>query len=268
MPTPLLPEWSNRSTVLIGMLHLEPLPGTPRYGGDMNRIEQAVHRDAEALVKGGADALLMENFGDAPFHPGPVPPEVVGHLTVLAERIHRRFGDLPLGINVLRNDGCAALAIAHAVGARFIRVNVLCGARVTDQGILQGIAHDLLRRRAGLGARDVRIFADVDVKHSSALGETPIEQQVTDTIQRGLADAVIVSGPGTGRSIDRNHLERIRRVCGETPLLVGSGVNAESAGELASMAEGLIVGTALKRGGVTSRPVDVGRVRALRGLLG
>jgi len=267
MPNALLPEWNNRSTALIGMLHLEPLPGTPRYGGDPGRIEQAVCRDAQALADGGVDGLLLENFGDAPFHPGRVPPEVISHMTGLADRVRGRFGHLPLGINVLRNDGCAALAIAHAVGARFIRVNILCGVRVTDQGILQGIAHDLLRQRARLGAQEIRIFADVDVKHSSVLGSVSIEQEVTDTLQRGLADAVIVSGPGTGRAVDPEQLSRIRRAADRSPLLVGSGVTAESAAPLASLADGLIVGTSIKRDGVTSHPVDVGSVRALRSCL-
>ena len=249
------------------MLHLKALPGTARYDGNLKGIEDAVARDAEALAQGGADALLMENFGDAPFHPGVVPPEVISHMTALAQRVRQRFSQLPLGINVLRNDGCAALAIAHAVGARFIRVNVLCGARLTDQGILSGIAHDLLRRRTSIGARDVRIFADVDVKHSSSLGVTSIEQDVSDTLLRGLADAVIVSGPGTGQPVDPDQLQRIRRAAGAAPLLIGSGVTAGSAAELASSADGLIVGTSIKCDGDACQPVDPGRVRALRSCL-
>ena len=110
---------------------------------------------------------MMENFGDVPFFPGRVPASVVAQMTAMACAVRDEV-KLPLGINVLRNDGVSALAVAQAAGASFIRVNVLCGARVADQGLIQGIAHDLLRERAALGAAEIKIFADVDVKHSAA----------------------------------------------------------------------------------------------------
>src|SRR6185369_4318340 len=125
---------------------------SPLYGGSMEPIRTAMLRDAELLVEGGVHGLMMENFGDTPFFPGRVPAHVVTHMTALAAEVKRRFAQVPLGINVLRNDGLSALAIAHAVGAEYIRVNVLCAARLADQGILHGIAHDLLRLRAQLGA--------------------------------------------------------------------------------------------------------------------
>src|SRR5262249_57030804 len=142
--------------------------------------------------------LLIENFGDVPFYPGRVPAHVVAQMSVLAADVRRAQPALPLGINVLRNDGRSALAVAHAVGASFIRVNVLCGARVTDQGLIQGIAHELLRARAAWQATGIKIFADVDVKHSAALAAVALPDEVRDTIERGLADAVIGSGGGAG----------------------------------------------------------------------
>src|SRR5688572_15960015 len=178
----LLPEWSACPRPVIGMLHLPPLPGSPRYAGDPDAITAAVLRDAEALADGGVHGLMLENFGDVPFYPGRVPVHVVARMTTLALEVKRHFPQLPLGVNVLRNDGLSALAVAHAAGADFIRVNVLCGARVADQGIIQGIAHDLLRDRAALGATGVRILADVDVKHSSPLGAARgIADEVADT---------------------------------------------------------------------------------------
>src|SRR5947209_4747086 len=129
---------------IIGMLHLPPLPGTPRYALPIAQILEHVLRDADALSTGGVHGLMLENFGDVPFFPGRVGSETIAAMTAIAVEVRKRFA-LPLGINVLRNDGCSALAIAAAVGASFIRVNVLCAARVTDQGIIQGIAHHLLR---------------------------------------------------------------------------------------------------------------------------
>src|SRR5688572_18655907 len=182
--SPLLHEWSTVGRPVVGMLHLPPLPGSPRFAGDAGAILPVVLRDAEALVSGGVHGLMLENFGDVPFYPGRVPAHVVARMTAIACEVRRHFPQTPLGINVLRNDGCSALAVAHAAGAQFIRVNVLCGARVADQGILQGIAHDLLRERAVLGASAVRIFADVDVKHSAPLAARPLADEVADTLHR------------------------------------------------------------------------------------
>lgn len=261
MREPLLFEWSAVDRPVIGMLHLPPLPGSPRYGRDRNVVRETMLRDAEALASGGINALMLENFGDVPFYPGRVPVGVVAHMTALAAEVRLRF-DLPLGINVLRNDGLAALAIAHATGARFIRVNVLCGARVADQGLIHGIAHDLLRERAMLGA-DVKILADIDVKHSAPLAPRPIAEEVSDTLERGMADALIVSGTGTGRPTDPSHVVVAKKAAGSAPVFVGSGISAGTVRQYFPHADGFIVGSSLKRDGDVRGPIDAERVRAL-----
>jgi len=246
---------------VIGMLHAPPLPGAPRYGGDFAAVERAVLRDAEALAEGGAHALMLENFGDAPFFPGRVPTHTATHLTALALAV-RRVSGLPLGINALRNDGLSALAVAAAAGAAFVRVNVLTGARVTDQGLIQGIAHDLLRYRRELDA-DVRIVADVAVKHSAPLADFSLQDEVKDAVQRGLADVLVVSGAGTGQPVDPARLTAVKAAAGTTPVWLGSGVTSESLVQLAPHADGFIVGTAFKRDGVPTTPVDPARVRTM-----
>jgi hypothetical protein len=239
---------------LIGMLHAPALPGSPDFEGDAVDVRQRVLDDAQTLVDGGFRHLMLENFGDSPFHPAAVPQYVVAYMTALAVAVKSEF-NVPLGINVLRNDGCAAMAAAHAAAADFIRVNVLCGARVTDQGIVQGVAHDLLRLRRTLGA-DVGILADVDVKHSAPLAARPVEEEVADLIHRGGADALIVSGAATGQLADIEHLRRVKEATGETPVFVGSGVTRDNIGDYLQFADGVIVGTALKREGVVANPVD------------
>ena len=161
-------------------------------------------------------------------------------MTALAADV-RRQTDLPMGINVLRNDGRSALAIAHAIGAQFIRVNVLCGARVTDQGIVSGIAHDLLRDRAMLRA-DVAILADVDVKHSAPIAPRPLVDEVGDTLERGLADALIVSGAGTGKRTDLSQVREVKAAAGSAPVLIGSGADPESIPGYLPYCDGFIVG--------------------------
>jgi len=242
------------------MVHLRALPGAPGFDGDLAGLRAAAVRDAATLVDGGVHGVILENFGDTPFFPGSVPQHTVAHLTALAAAVVERCGDVPVGVNVLRNDGCAAMSIAHAA---FVRVNILCGARVTDQGVIQGVAHDLLRLRRSLGADNIRVFADVDVKHSAPLGERRIEDEVDDVIRRGGADAVIVSGAGTGKATDIDKLERVQAASGDTPVFVGSGVTPETVADLAAHADGFIVGTSLKVDGVSSNPVDAERVREL-----
>lgn len=268
MDTPLLPQWSDISKPVIGMLHLGPLPGSPLYGGSVDPIRATLLRDAELLVAGGVHGLMIENFGDVPFYPGRVPAYVVAQVTALAAEVRRAHPGVPLGINVLRNDGLSALAVAHAVGAAYIRVNVLSGARVTDQGVIQGIAHDLLRERKVLGAESVKIFADVDVKHSAALAPRPLQDEVDDTLERGLAEAVIASGAGTGKPTDLEKLKVIKKSAGRVPVFIGSGITAETVRNYVPHADGFIVGTAFKVDGVPTNPVDPARVKALLGRLG
>jgi membrane complex biogenesis BtpA family protein len=257
------PAWANVPKIVIGMLHLRALPGAPLYDGNIEKVRESMLRDAEALVEGGVHGLMMENFFDTPFFPDRVPAQVVAQMTALAVAVRSRFEKVPLGINVLRNDGRSALAVAQASGASFIRVNVLCGARVADQGILHGIAHELLRDRAALRARDIKIFADVDVKHSAALAPRAIEDEVEDTLKRGLADALIVSGAGTGKATDPAHVAAVKQRAGDAPVFVGSGITAETIDRYLAHADGFIVGTAFKHGGIAANPVDVTRVREL-----
>jgi membrane complex biogenesis BtpA family protein len=265
----LLAQWSSVSKPVIGMLHLPPLPGAPRYAGSAGAgvIRDAVIRDAEALAGGGVHGLMLENFGDVPFYPGRVPAHTVAAMTAIAGHVRERFPQLPLGINVLRNDGQSALAIAVAVGAHFVRVNVLCGARLADQGILQGIAHDLLRDRAMLRAEHVRIFADVDVKHSAPLAAASIESEVEDTLKRGLADALVVSGTGTGKATDPEHVRRVKGVAGAAPVFIGSGADERTIASYLPHATGFIIGSAFKRDGDARQAVDAERVRRLMDLL-
>jgi membrane complex biogenesis BtpA family protein len=263
----LLSAWEQTPKPIIGMLHLPALPGAPLYGGSMTAVRDAMLRDAHLLADGGVDGLMIENFGDVPFYPARVPAHVVAHMTALAAEVKRALPRLPLGINVLRNDGLSALSVAHAAGADFIRVNVLCGARVADQGLLQGNAHDLLRLRADLKAEAIRIFADVDVKHSAPLAERDLADEVDDTLHRGLADALIVSGAGTGKATNPEKVRRVKSAAGPAPVFLGSGVTPATLPQLLPHADGFIVGTYFKRDDIASNPVDAARVRELTKLL-
>lgn len=262
---PLLPG-SNVAKPVIGMLHLPALPGSPHFAGDRGAIRKRVLEDAEALVAGGVHALMMENFGDVPFFADDVPGHVVAEMTAIAMAVRSHYDGVPLGINVLRNDGLAAISIAAAVGAAFVRINVLTGARVTDQGLVQGRAAEVMRLRDRLEAHAVKVWADVDVKHSAALATRALKDEVDDTVHRGLADALIVSGAGTGKPTDPGKVAEVKRSAGRTPVVLGAGVSIATLAGLAPHADGFIVGTSLKHDGVSDGPVDVRRVREFMGV--
>jgi len=248
--------------LLLGVVHLLPLPGSPLHTSRAAVLERAL-ADASALVEGGLDGFVVENFGDAPFFGERVPASTLAEMAVLVERLRVAVGAEPLlGVNVLRNDARAALAVAAATGADFIRVNVHTGVMFTDQGTLEGRAHETLRERAASGAR-VEIFADVAVKHATPPAGFDLLQSAKDTAYRGLADALIVTGSGTGEATSLERLSLVRRAVPDRPLLVGSGASTRSIRELLGVADGAIVGTSLKRAGRVSEPVDVERVREL-----
>ena len=244
---------------LFGMVHLAPLPGAPLFGGSLSAVIDAALADARALRDGGCDGVVFENFGDRPFFKERVEPETVAAMTRVIVAVTAEVA-LPFGVNVLRNDAASALAIAAATGAAFIRVNVHTGAMVTDQGIIEGRAGETLRRRAAL-APDVLLFADFMVKHAAPLVNLDQAQAARDLRVRGLADAMIISGPETGAEPDAARVARVRAAA-DAPLLVGSGLTESNADSFAA-ADGAIAGTSIKRNGRVEAPVDQTRVARL-----
>lgn len=273
-----LPPWKQRADALrlrslddlfgvpkpiIGMVHCWPLPGAPGYhGGGMQPIIAAALRDAEALVEGGVDALIVENMWDIPFRAGPhLPPESIAAQAVVARAVRERFPQTPLGINLVHNGGVALLAIAVAAGADFIRVCMFTGAGVWDAGSWdEGCAADLLRRRKELDAEGIHIFADVDKKHSVRFPGIDLATHIEWTRFFG-ADGMIVSGRMTGDAPDLDKVAEAKRLAGGTPILLGSGTDERNIAAFMQVADGAIVGSSIKQGGVIECPVDAERVR-------
>ncbi len=253
-------DWS-KGKVLIGVVHLLPLPGSPRFGGVIQDVLELAVADARAYEKGGAKAVIIENFGDMPFTAGSVEPETIAAMARVGAAVRDAIR-LPVGFNVLRNDARAALGLAAACGGSFIRVNVHTGAMLTDQGIIQGKAYETLRVRSHLCAQ-VQILADVHVKHAVPLGEESLADAARDASERGLADALIVSGQGTGLPALPADAETVRGICPRTPVVIGSGFSLENAREFLPWINGAIVGTSLKKDGRVGNPVDAARVKAL-----
>jgi membrane complex biogenesis BtpA family protein len=243
---------------IIGVVHLLPLPTSCRWGGSLKAAIARAEQEATALASGGVDGIMVENFFDAPFAKSQVDPAVVSAMTLIVQRI-ANLVTLPLGVNVLRNDARSAMAIASCVDAQFIRVNVLTGVMATDQGLIEGEADKLLRYRRELGS-DVKILADVLVKHARPLSAPNLTVAVTDTIERGLADGIILSGWATGSPPSLEDLELASAAANGTPVFIGSGASWENIATLMQAADGAIVSSSLKRHGKRDQPIDPIRV--------
>lgn len=260
----MLEETFGTRKPILGVVHLLPLPGSPRWDGQLEPIYLRAEQEAVALASGGVDGIIIENFFDAPFAKGRIDTVAACIFSLTIKRV-MSLCELPIGINCLRNDGLSALAIAAATGAQFIRVNVFTGAMVTDQGIIEGQAQELLLyRRSLLAQKKIKIFADILVKHATPLGaENDIALTAKDTFLRGMADALIVSGFATGSPPDLDDLKSVRQAVPECPLFAGSGCSKDNIQQILGVADGVIVASSLKREGLLENPIDVDRVRAL-----
>lgn len=249
---------------LLGVVHLRPLPSAPRHRGMAEVLAHALS-DAAALVRGGVDGLMVENFGDVPFRKGtaddPVTPDVPSALAVVGHTLRERF-DLPVAINCLRNDGIAAMAAAAVCGARWVRVNVWSGAYLTDQGVIEGTPAKVLAYRKQLGAA-TEVLADFLVKHAVPLQPIDIATGAADLAERSGASGIVLSGARTGAPVDAALVDTVRAAVGNFPIWLGSGLTPDNAKVLWPRCDGAIVGTFVKRGGRVEAPVDPRRVRTL-----
>jgi hypothetical protein len=245
---------------LIACIHLLPLPGSPRYGGSMKEIVETAVREAAIFNQYGCDGLIVENFRDNPFYPDDLPPVAVAAMTVATKEVVQVFKG-PVGVNALRNDAKSGLSIAVASGARFIRVNVHTGAALTDQGIIEGKAHETLRLRKMLDEQ-ILIFADVAVKHASTLGNRTIEDETKDLATRGMADAIIVTGNQTGGQANPEEIIKVK-ISTDLPVLIGSGITNQNLREYFNLADGFIVGSFFKKDGIAENEVEEERVHKL-----
>jgi len=246
---------------VIGMIHLLPLPGAPLYeGGGLEPIIERAIKDAKALEEGGVNGIQIENFGDRLFKKK-VGPETIAFVTEIVHRIKEEV-NLPHGLCILMS-GKASMAIAKATQGKWIRCPYYMEVYASYVGLMEGEAASLLRFRKIIDAEEVKIFADVHIKHAYPLVQRAIEISAMDTVKMGLADAVIVTGKATGLPIDINDLKAVKEKLSGTdvPVIAGSGINLDNVEKYWPYLDGMIVGTGLKVDGITTNPVDVNRVK-------
>jgi len=243
---------------LIACIHLMPLPGSPRYAGSVREVYDTALAEAAVFAQYPIDGLIVENFRDAPFYPHALPAESIAALTAVTREVVR-VAQVPVGVNALRSDAQAAMAIATAVEADFIRVNVHMGTVVSDQGIIQGDSHATLRLRAALRSH-VLIFADASVKHATPLVDRGLATEARDLTERGLADAIIVSGDYTGAPTSPEDIATVRQHT-TLPILIGSGATPDNLPHVYAHVDGLIVGSYFKKAGKAENLVEEARVK-------
>jgi membrane complex biogenesis BtpA family protein len=246
---------------LIGMVHVGALPGTPAAHHSVERLVQHAVAEARAYRDAGFTAIAIENMHDRPYLKGAVGPEVTAAMTAIGHEIKRETA-LPLGVQVLAGANREALAVAHACGAEFVRAEGFVYAHVADEGLIESCAGELLRYRRAIGAERVRVFADIKKKHSShAITADVSLAETARAAEFFLADGVIVTGAATGEPADAADLRDVRGAT-RLPVLVGSGLTPANLAAYAA-ADGFIVGSSLKQGGVWSQPLDAAAVRAM-----
>jgi uncharacterized protein len=239
---------------VLGMIHMPALPGAPQSDKSMDELVAFALSEAGKLEAAGLDACIVENVGDVPLFRDHVPPATVSAMTVLVTEV-RRATSMHVGVNILRNACREALSIAHVCGADFIRCNVVIGAYVTDQGIIEGCAAELTRLRRALGS-EVLIFGDVHVKHAHPLFDVPIEYAAQDLAERGGVDAVIVSGPRSPIPPTWERLDSVRNAV-KLPVLIGSGIGIDNVKEFYERSDGVLIGEPdFKVGGVWGGETD------------
>ncbi len=261
-PEPLSREAFRRwiSPPIWAMVHLAPLPGSPQYAGSMHAVVERAREDAAKLVEAGFRGLVIENFGDLPFYRDHVPPVTAAGLTRVCAQLKADWPDLRWMVNCLRNDANTAVSVAAVCEADAIRINVHTGAALTDQGVIEGNAGETLRLRRNLGS-EVRVFADVAVKHAAPLAPRSLAVEASDLRLRGQADALLVTGSGTGTAADPGQVAQLRAGALDAPILVASGVNEANAREWAALVDGAIIGSSLMNQGLAGHGVDIDRAR-------
>jgi membrane complex biogenesis BtpA family protein len=251
---------------LVGMLHLEALPGTPHGRLTVEAIAEKAVAEAAVYRQAGFQGLMIENMHDRPYLRGGVGPEVVAAMTAVAREVRREVA-LPLGVQVLAGANSEAVAVAHAAGAQFVRVEGFVFAHVADEGLIESSAGELLRYRRAIGAEQVRIFADVKKKHSAhaITGDVDLAE-TAHAAELFLADGIVVTGAATGRAADPDEVREVAAAVA-LPVLIGSGLTAENLHEFAD-ADAFIVGSSAKKGGIWSNPIDPDRCAALAEAVG
>ncbi len=245
---------------LIGMIHLLPLPGTPKYRGSLNEIYDQALIEAELYTKNGVDALMIENMHDVPYLNKCNGPEILACMSVVSSKI-KNLSKIPCGVQILAADNLKALCCAKSSNLDFIRAEGFVFAHIGDEGLIDSDAGTLLRYRKMIDADDVMIFTDIKKKHSShSITKDTSLVETAKAAEYFLSDGLIITGTSTGEPVKKEELEQIQSVA-NGPILIGSGIDIENIAEYINLADAFIVGSHFKKDGKWNNNIDEERVK-------
>lgn len=251
----------NTKKAIIGMIHLDALPGTPKSKNNTGLIIEKAKKEAEIYKKAGIDAVEIENMRDLPYINKNIGPEVTATMAVVACEVKKILLDVPCGIQILASANKEALAVAKAVELDFIRAEGFVFAHVADEGMTEACAGELLRYRKQIGAENILVFTDIKKKHSSHAITSDVDITATaSAAELFLSDGVIITGATTGSEASLNEIDSVKKTI-RIPVLVGSGVTFENLDIYLKAADALIVGSYFKGGGFWANELDFGKVK-------
>jgi membrane complex biogenesis BtpA family protein len=257
-------SWANSwygNKPIIGMIHLDALPGTPKHKYPISTIIEHAVAEAKVYKEAGIDAIAIENMHDVPYLNKVVGPEVVSVMAIIGYEVKRAVG-LPTGIQILAAANKEAIAVAHAGGLDFVRAEGFVFAHVADEGIMSSCAGEILRYRKQIGADSVLVWTDIKKKHSSHSITADVSIKETATAaEYFLSDGVIVTGAATGQEASIEEIRACKQGVNDIPVLVGSGVTLENLEDYLDVCDGLIVGSYFKTNGDWMLPVNLERTK-------
>jgi membrane complex biogenesis BtpA family protein len=247
---------------VVGMIHVDALPGTPKYKGDVENIINSALKEAMIYKTCGVDAIAIENMHDIPYLKRNVGPEIISLMSIIGREV-KKASQLPCGIQILAGANKEAIAAAHSAGMDFIRSEGFVFAHVADEGIMESDAGELLRYRKQIGAEEILIFTDIKKKHSAHSITSDVD--IIETAKAAeffLSDGVILTGTSTGKEAD---IDELKKVMGAViiPVIIGSGITADNIKKYYPAADAFIIGSYFKQEGNWKNKVDADRVKAL-----
>lgn len=242
--------------VVLSMIQPEPLPGSYRHSGlGIGEIMDRAVREAQMVMDNGFDGFILQNMNDMPVKQT-ANPESIAYMTVIGEQIRREFPEAVLGV-LVNWDGVAALAVADAIRADFVRVeHLFTGVEVTSAGLLEGQCCEIAAWRKRVGSR-ILVYADVYESHGVPLGAKSVEDAAWESVHEAFADGLFLSGKSAADSITMIKKARSRV---EVPIFLGGGATGENVCELLQYYDGVSVATWVK-GGDMKNPIDPERAK-------
>ena len=251
----------KKKKLIIGMIHVDALPGTPNNKYSISQIISKAVQEAILYEQNGLDAIILENMHDVPYLNRNVGPEITASMTAIAAEVKKNIS-IHCGIQILAGANLEALAVAQASGCKFIRVEGFVYSHIADEGLMNACAGELMRFRKMIGAKDIAVFADIKKKHSSHSITSDLD--ITDFAEACKffqADGIIITGRSTSEEADINELKKVRKTC-NLPILIGSGITLKNIDKYWNLADGFIIGSYFKEDGNWKNAVSTDRVQA------